>query len=604
MNNSIRDAFVMLDDISEMALVLDKNYEVVYINNQVLKHLSITSNQILGKNINKMLSFGSFSMSNLVKLNFKINYEKDLNITFSAKLKKLSDGTKIYLLISKNVFDDNIPEVLSSKYTLQKIVFDISQKFISSPIDIFADSINWMLSTISKYLKIERSYIFEIDKNQEFMSLSFNWSMDESEIEISKMQNLDCSRLSPWFQKLKSSNPIIVNDIDSINILIPSANKIKDFFKVESLIAVPIFSQDQLLGFIGFDSIRSNITWSDETTHLLMMIGQITSNFYARVKIENSLSTVIDIYQTIFETTSAPTFILSEDNCITKYNKQFANFTNLSSNEILDAHQWLKFIYPDDIEKILNIRAQRLADSDNTIRQYEFRVINSKHGIRHVISTSDMIKSTNDTVISFTDITELKEHQIELENILNETVLSLCESFAYIDPYTVGHHKKVMKLAVEIALEMDLNEEEVKCITFASLLHDIGKVYVPQSILSKPSILTENEFNLIKEHPQIGYNITKNISFPWNVSKMILDHHERLDGSGYPNSLIGDEISIGARIIAVADVVDAMLSHRPYRAALDYIYVIEELEKNAGITYDETVIDICINLLPKYKTSL
>jgi len=164
------------------------------------------------------------------------------------------------------------------------------------------------------------------------------------------------------------------------------------------------------------------------------------------------------------------------------------------------------------------------------------------------------------------------------------------------DPYTSDHQSRVTQLSVGIALELGLSQEKVKGIKIASLIHDIGKIGIPTEILSKPTKLSEAEFSLIKEHPQIGYNILKSINFLYPVAQIVLQHHERIDGSGYPNHLKGDEILLEAKIIGVADVVEAMSSHRPYRPALGIDAALQEITKNRGILYDPKVVDACIKL--------
>lgn len=168
-------------------------------------------------------------------------------------------------------------------------------------------------------------------------------------------------------------------------------------------------------------------------------------------------------------------------------------------------------------------------------------------------------------------------------------------------PYTSGHQKRVSKLAVAIARELELSEKEVKLIKVAALVHDIGKISIPAEILNKPYKLARVELNLIKNHSQTGYNILKDISFPWAVEEIVLQHHERINGSGYPRGLTGDEILIEAKIIAVADVVEAMSSHRPYRPARGIKEALEEISQNRGILYDPKVADICLKLFRKKK---
>ena len=164
------------------------------------------------------------------------------------------------------------------------------------------------------------------------------------------------------------------------------------------------------------------------------------------------------------------------------------------------------------------------------------------------------------------------------------------------DPYTAGHQRRVADLSGAMAREMGLAPDRIDGIQLAGLIHDLGKISVPAEILSKPSRLTELEFRLIKIHPQAGYDILQDSAFPWPIARMVLEHHERMDGSGYPRNLKGEEIIMEARILAVADVVEAMSSHRPYRPALGVEAALEEIEKNRGTLYDNTVADACVKL--------
>jgi len=192
----------------------------------------------------------------------------------------------------------------------------------------------------------------------------------------------------------------------------------------------------------------------------------------------------------------------------------------------------------------------------------------------------------------------LYKHKVaeKLMESMEETINALAFALEMRDPYTAGHQKRVAQLAEAIAGEMNRPHDEVKGIRLASLIHDIGKIRVPSEILSKPGKLTENEFGLIKAHPQVGYDILKKIEFPWPIADIIYQHHERFDGSGYPRGLKGDEIMLQAKVIAVADVVEAMSSHRPYRAALGIEKALAELTENREILYDPDVVDACLGL--------
>jgi HD-GYP domain-containing protein (c-di-GMP phosphodiesterase class II) len=178
-----------------------------------------------------------------------------------------------------------------------------------------------------------------------------------------------------------------------------------------------------------------------------------------------------------------------------------------------------------------------------------------------------------------------------------ESLIQVLEStLAARDPYTVAHQRRVTQIACTIGREMGLSEDRLDELRIAGSLHDLGKIAVPASLLSKPGKLTTLEFALIKTHPQVGYNILKPIKLPGNTTEIILQHHERLDGSGYPQGLKGNEILLEARILGVADVMEAMCSHRPYRASLGMAESLQELVKNKGTLYDAGVVDTCLKL--------
>lgn len=164
------------------------------------------------------------------------------------------------------------------------------------------------------------------------------------------------------------------------------------------------------------------------------------------------------------------------------------------------------------------------------------------------------------------------------------------------DPYLAGHQARVTALALAIAEELGLVPDERDILRIAALLHDIGKVYVPADFLNRPGVLRDEEFSVIKMHPEVGYDILKNLGEDWPVATIIRQHHERMDGSGYPQGLAGDDIVQGARIIAVADVVDAMCSHRPYRPSLGIAAALQEIEMGSGLRYERQVVEACLRL--------
>lgn len=203
--------------------------------------------------------------------------------------------------------------------------------------------------------------------------------------------------------------------------------------------------------------------------------------------------------------------------------------------------------------------------------------------IMHAIARKNVAEQLDDTFyklkIALTQIIEL------LSNIVEKR-----------DPYTAGHQRRAAKLATAIAKEMNLSNEQIKAIEFGGIVHDIGKLYVSAELLSKPGKLSPEEFAIIKMHPQVGYELIKDIQLPWPIANIILQHHERYNGSGYPRGLKKDEIMLEARILTVADVVEAMSTHRPYRSARTLKEALREIKKNKGILYDPEVVDACLRV--------
>ena len=206
------------------------------------------------------------------------------------------------------------------------------------------------------------------------------------------------------------------------------------------------------------------------------------------------------------------------------------------------------------------------------------------------------------------DITKHKksEHHLrEAMTKLKKTLTGIIYATELIietrDPYTAGHQRRVALLAKAIAETIKLSEQQIEGVYMVGMIHDVGKISIPAEILSMPRRLTPAEFNLIKNHPQAGYDILKDIEFPWPIADIIIQHHERIDGTGYPKGISGNKIMLEAKIIMVADVVEAMASHRPYRAAFGLERALGEIKQNKGILYDPVVVDACVGLFNKKK---
>lgn len=194
-------------------------------------------------------------------------------------------------------------------------------------------------------------------------------------------------------------------------------------------------------------------------------------------------------------------------------------------------------------------------------------------------------------------VEEELQHTLEsLRKAIGATIQALALMVETRDPYTAGHQRRVANLARAIAIEMGFSRKQVDGIRMAGAIHDLGKISVPAEILSKPGRLTEIEFKLVKAHPQVAYDILKRIEFPWPIAQTVLQHHERMEGSGYPAGLSDEEILMEARVLGLADVVEAMCSHRPYWPALGIDKALEEISRHRGVLYDPNVVDACLKV--------
>jgi PAS domain S-box-containing protein len=281
--------------------------------------------------------------------------------------------------------------------------------------------------------------------------------------------------------------------------------------------------------------------------------------------------------------------------------------TGYEKEELIGKH-FKMLIRPDMFKEAITFFADQLTRKMQN-SYYEYPII-TKDGHELWLGQNMQLLMEEDQVMGFQavarDITDRKRAEEELRQTLDSlrkafgtTIQVMVSAVEARDPYTSGHQIRSADLARAIATQMGLPHEKIDGIRMAGSIHDIGKLSIPAEILSKPTKLSEIEFSLIKEHSQKGYEMLKDVESPWPLAEIVFQHHERLNGSGYPRNLKGDEIIIEARIMAVADVVEAMASHRPYRPALGLNAALEEIEKNRGTLYDAGVADACLILFRK-----
>ena len=307
-------------------------------------------------------------------------------------------------------------------------------------------------------------------------------------------------------------------------------------------------------------------------------------------------------YRTLFEDSRDAIYLNNQKGELIDFNLSTLELFGYSREEMLGINTKSVFVNPDEYERLQDEIMRK-----GSVREFKAKLCKKDGTQMYCLITSTVRQSKDKSKLGYQgiirDISELVSSRKQIEKTLTDlrkalggTIEAMALTVETRDPYTAGHQRRVSNLARAIAKEMGVSEEQIQGVRMAGVIHDIGKISVPGEILTKPGNISQNEMGIIKEHPRVGYNILKTVDFPWPIAQIVLQHHERMDGSGYPRGISGEDILPEARILAVADVVEAMASHRPYRAALGINFALHEISKHRGSLYDPKVVDACLRL--------
>jgi PAS domain S-box-containing protein len=661
---------------------------------------------------------------------------------------------------------------LQSQMASQALLLEISKYFSNIMVEDIDDIIDITLRMIGEFDNNDIGYVCLFSDDQSTISNTHQWCAEGISAEMYSVQGL------PWRDMNLQSVEYIY--FPRVADLPPEAQAEKEILQaqsIQSIIVVPMFLEDKIIGFLGFNSVRSVKTWSEDNIVILKSVAQIISKALLRQKFARDLLASKNYYRTIFENTGAATMIIEEDMTITLVNEECQRLLGSTKEELI-GKKWTDFISSDTVETMKEYRRLRQVNITGVPLKYQTRIIDGRGNHQDGLLAVDIIPGTNKSVVNFIDFTEfnridralkaisvvnmamiqaeneddllknvcqkivdvggyslvwvayLQENQRQevrpvayagkdngylakldialqdpergrgptgtairtglpvvskdlkkddtfkswleaasqqefksfmaiplmadnrafgalgiysseidrfdnneeilltemandlgyaitflrnrseknqtaqelkmslekMQRILMQAVTALGNTLERRDPYTSGHQRRVAQLAISIATEMGFSKSQIDGIAVTGNLHDIGKINVPSDILSKPGTLSELEFAIIRTHSQTGYEIVRDIEFPWPVAEVLLQHHERMNGSGYPRGLSGEAILVEARIMAVADVVEAMASHRPYRSALGIDAALKEISQNRAILYDSDAVDACLKL--------
>ncbi len=468
--------------------------------------------------------------------------------------------------------------------------------------------LKYVVETLGKRLDFDRGMIMMANKERTRLiySVSYGYiSVDDSlkklEFHLDKPESRGVA-----VEAFHKQVPYLINDVSEIEQDL-SSRSLEFIRKIgsRSFICVPIVYEKESMGVLMVDNIESKRRLSQSDVNLLMGIAPQIA-----ISLKNAISYEMirereERFRSLSENSPDIIYTVGINGAFTYVNPAWERIMGYSTQDVIGKY-FVNFAKKEDIRNYVRI-FKHVRDERRTLRD-EIGTLVHKDGSDRYFSLSgapnlDAEGKVTGIVGTFKDITDLRRSQEELEksflklkSTLDVTIQAISMIVEARDPYTSGHQERVARLSSAIAAEMGLSEDVITGIRMAALLHDVGKINVPAEILSKPTRLNDIEFGMIRTHPRVGYNILKTIEFPFPVEKIVLQHHERMDGSGYPAGLSGYDIILEARILAVSDVVESMASHRPYRPALGIEAALAEIYQNKGVLFDPLVVDACTRL--------
>lgn len=672
--------------------------------------------------------------------------------------------------------EEKTAAVTKFSYNTQRLLLKIFYNFTKVTADKIDNLINLTLKGICEIYEADRCNIFRISEDGTKVMRTYTWRRDDLDSVISNPE-IGSKEIFPWgFTKLEKLETIILNSLKEMSAEMEQERDFLQSYGIKSIVSVPISFQRIFIGFISLDSICKEKAWSEEIVIVLNILADIFGSAFKRKEHVVELEKLESYYNTVFENTGLPAFIIDEDLRVLQSSRNWEGMFGYPRGE-LEGMSWVRCLPKEELARVKHYHYSRRKANNAAPHKYTVHVIDKMGRMRDCMVTVALIPGTKNSVVTLSDITQynrigralkvttaittaqihavdekalldevcqkivdigryrfawfgyigkdaaesimpvahagfeegylqfvrvgykhtsendvfivqhncqptvcrnieadlsfppwkeealkrgykavlymplflggepekavlaiysgeedvfddeevalIKETVDDLvfgikylrnrlaraktakqlaislqqtDNLLLEIVDALAASVEAKDPYTAGHQKRVGILSGAIASKMGLGSTDVKGITIAGTIHDIGKIQIPGEILCKPGKLLKEEFGLIKTHSQAGYDIIKNIDFLYPVAEILLQHHERLDGSGYPKGLREEEILLGAKIVAVADVVEAISSYRPYRPALGIDKALEEIERLEGIQFDRQVVEACLSL--------
>lgn len=574
-------------------IVIIQNYKIKFVNSKMLEVLGYKKENVIEKNF---LDFISPESKKYIE-NF---YDARLNgetVTGRYSIKLLDKKNReIPVEINASIIEyqgksadlaivrDNRERYQSEK--LKTALFQIAQSVtLSDNLEDLLRSIHQQLGTV-----LDTTNFYVALYNSSTATYTFPYFVDEK---LNKMDYSDTQLKKSLTDYVRSTGkPLLINRKKYDKMV---EEGIIDVIGTPALnwLLVPLRTAKGNIGMVGLKSYANPNLYSQEDLDFMTFVSGNIAMAIRRKTAEDALRESELKHRTLLNSIRFPVMSCNKKYDILYCNRAYGEFVGKEIEELQGKN--LIQLFPDmENTKPFEIYKKTLESGEANTFEGEF---NNKFWFIWVNKVKEGI------LVIANDITERKKAENKLHDSLDklkklseQVIEAMALTVETRDLYTAGHQKRVAQLACKIAEEMKLEDNRIRGLRMAAVIHDIGKIYVPAEILSKPSKLSNLEYDFIKEHPKVSYDILKTIEFPWNVAEIVLQHHERINGTGYPYGLISKEIMLEAKILAVADVVEAMTFHRPYRGSLGIEAALDEIQRNKGILYDPVVVDTCIRL--------
>ncbi|MCD4654722.1 PAS domain S-box protein [bacterium] len=493
-------------------------------------------------------------------------------------------------------------EELRQNIRLEQLLSAISLVSMSLEPSEIATWIKAGMHNIGVLIGADSGCLFYFNTDSKNIEQSFHWEDTELIAKPEKRDKYSFSSMTWIMDQLSRNEPVIIQRLQDFP---QKAIKERKYFtskKVKSVILLPLNHRNVFRGFLCFTTVKVEQLWSRKDVSLLEILAQMFVNVLQSQRSDRLLRESELKFRTLFEDSSDVIFITSRDGKLVDINRAGQELFGISK------HEFRNFSMADLCRNSSDwINYQKTIEENGSTHDLELEMVDKTRRTIHALITTTAWKEDNGEIRGYQsilhDVTlqkntekKLKQSLINSQKTIDDVIFAMSSMVQVRDPYTASHQLRVAQLAVAISRKMGFPESTVKGIKAAGILHDIGKIYVPSEFLNKPGKISNLEFNIIKTHPQVGFDILRTIDFPWSIAEWVLQHHERLDGTGYPKGLHSGEIQLEALILSVADVTEAMASHRPYRPARGLHSALEEISTGKGIRYHPEVVDACLAL--------